>query len=333
MNGRRLPAVICECGGFPVTDGSVNGWGEALKAFDLSRPIIHGQATKNWEGELVRELTQCDLINELPPATCIACTECGESPIRDVIFTESANGRQRALFPCPDCGLYEVPLSDLRRWQLDQSRLAQSIRESLALSVRLDEVVPDRLWRLGRWKRTGINMSVWLGLQSWRRNIRERLSPSLMRANSLLLVPNRRPLFPMPEGVVIGVLTELTEWHNGHLEWDEEELSELLGTNRPANPRPTKPAPIRRQTRAADIEALVGELREHLRAARDFAFHTLETNGVAELLPRPSQKDLAQRLGITSSRVSRSINDEDAQQLKLLWKLADDIDGIMRYGR
>jgi len=94
-----------------------------------------------------------------------------------------------------------------------------------------------------------------------------------------------------------------------------------------------KPAPLRRQTRAADIEALVGELREHLRAARDYAFHSLETTGVAELLPRPSQKELAHRLDITASRVSRSINDRDAQQLKLLWKLADDVEGIMRYGR
>lgn len=316
-----------------MIDVSVNGWWEVLKAFDLSRPIIHGRATQDWEGELIGELSQRDLISELPHATCMACTECGESPIRDVIFTESANGQQRALFPCPDCGLYEVPLSDLRRWQLDRSRLAQSIRESLALGVRLDEVVPGRLWRLGRLKRTGINNPIWLGLQAWRRDKQEQLSQSLRTSNSLLLVPNRRPSLPMPDGVVIGVLTELTEWQDGQLKWDEEELSVLLGTSLQSKTRHTTPAPLRRQTRAADIEALVGELREHLRAARDYAFHTLESTGVAELLPRPSQKELAQRLDITESRVSRSINDQDAQQLKLLWELADDVDGIMRYGR
>lgn len=316
-----------------MIDVHTTGWLDVLQAFDLTRPILDGRMVQRWEADLLRELGRCDLLSELPLTTCLACTECSESPFRDLIFTESVNGTQRALFPCPNCGLYEVPVADLRRWQLDRSMLAQWIRASLALSVRLDEVVPGRLWRLGRYKQNGLNTNVWLGLQSWRRDLRDQLSQAVQTSGSLLLVLNRRPTFPIPDGVLTGVLTELTDWQNGQLVWDEDQLHELLDVYLDGDRRQTKPAAVRRQTRAADIEALVSELREHLRSARDYAFHTLDTTGVAELLPRPSQKDLAQRLGITTSRISRSINDEDAQQLKLLWELADDIEGIMRYGR
>lgn len=316
-----------------MIDINGNGWIDVLQAFDLSRPILDGRMVQRWEADLLRELGRCDLLSELPLTTCLACTECSESPFRDLIFTESVNGTQRVLFPCPNCGLYEVPLADLRRWQLDRSTLSQLIRASLALSVRLDEVVPGRLWRLGRYKQNGLNSTVWLGLQSWRRDLRDQLSQAIQTSGSLLLVPDKRPSCPMPDGVLVGVLAELTDWQYGQLVWDEEQLHELLDADGGYDRRQTKPAPVRRQTRAADIEALVCELREHLRSARDYAFHTLDTTGVAELLPRPSQKDLAQRLGITTSRISRSINDDDAQQLKLLWELADDIEGIMRFGR
>ena len=316
-----------------MIDINGNGWLDVLQAFDLTRPILDGRIVQRWGADLFGELGRCELLSELPPATCLACTECSESPFREVLFTENVNGTQRALLPCPNCGLYEVPMAGLRRWQLDRSTLAQLIRASLALSVRLDEVVPGRLWRLGRFKRSGLNSTVWLGLQTWRRDMREQISQALQTSVSLLLVPNRRPPCPLPEGVRVGVLTELTDWQNGQLVWDDEQLQELLDANGGCDRRQTKPAPIRRQTRAADIEALVSELRTHLRSARDYAFHTLDTTGVAELLPRPSQKDLAQRLGITESRISRSIHDDEAQQLKLLWELADDIEGIMRFGR
>jgi hypothetical protein len=44
-----------------------------------------------------------------------------------------------------------------------------------------------------------------------------------------------------------------------------------------------------------------------VRAARDHAFTTRETLGTPELLPRPSQQDLARRAGLTETDVSRCL--------------------------
>jgi len=70
---------------------------------------------------------------------------------------------------------------------------------------------------------------------------------------------------------------------------------------------------------------------EHLRTARDYALETRERTGTPELLPRPSQKQLATRLGISESNVSRCQHDKSARELALLWEWAADLDRVLAY--
>ncbi|WP_168566042.1 MarR family transcriptional regulator [Crateriforma spongiae] len=90
-------------------------------------------------------------------------------------------------------------------------------------------------------------------------------------------------------------------------------------------PKP-KPQP-RRSSRTAKIELLVRELTLHLRSAADLA------HASGELLPRPTQQELARRTGISKSDVSRCIKDPSANQLRLLWQTADDPDAVLRLPR
>ena len=172
---------------------------------------------------------------------------------------------------------------------------------------------------------------MWLGFHLFRRDAGEIIGRAQFPARTLLLFPGRLPSCSLPQGVVSGSLRELTEWSDDGLQWDAERLEELLHVPASESRSPKKPAPTRRQFRAGDIDALVAELKQHLRSARDHAFHTRESHGVPALLPRPTQKDLARRLGITESRISRSLNDERAAELRLLWSLADDLDQVLRF--
>jgi hypothetical protein len=89
----------------------------------------------------------------------------------------------------------------------------------------------------------------------------------------------------------------------------------------------------RRGTRTANIEKLEKELEKHLLAARDHA-HSLRDRGrEPALLPRPSQKELARRTGLSKTDVSRCINDERAKVLKVLWEAADSLEAVMKYQR
>jgi hypothetical protein len=86
----------------------------------------------------------------------------------------------------------------------------------------------------------------------------------------------------------------------------------------------------KRGRRAAKIEKLTQEMNEHLRAARDHAFFTRETSDVPELLPRPTQKELSARTGLSESDVSRCLKDKKAKELQICWHAALDVDQVMR---
>ncbi|RLS53456.1 MAG: hypothetical protein DWH91_14445 [Planctomycetota bacterium] len=305
------------------------GWEDVLWSIDSRHPVIQGDAIRHWPPELVDQLMAARLLTELPLGDEIACPECPEAPFRRVIFRDGPQGT-RAMLSCPQCGVYELPPGWLRRWKVERLAFLTLCLQSLSLSGKAVEQWPDRLWRLGRMPCGESHWSVWLGM-----NLRERDAAdvlALLPQRALLLVPTRLPKWAAPEGLIMGSIRELTHWKTGLIRWDIDRLQEMLEVEDAAD-RIQKPAPTRRQTRAADIEALVGELKQHLRAARDHAYHTLDASGVPALLPRPSQKDLSRRIGVTESRISRSLNDPEAQQLQLLWNLADDLDGVMRFGR
>ncbi|HMF17510.1 MAG TPA: hypothetical protein VKE98_09905 [Gemmataceae bacterium] len=92
----------------------------------------------------------------------------------------------------------------------------------------------------------------------------------------------------------------------------------------------TKRRPLgRRGNRVVNIAKLTEEMMEHVRAARDHAFATRELGGQPQLLPRPKQKDLASRTGLTPSAVSRCLKDAAARELQILWERALDLRRIM----
>lgn len=308
-----------------------DGWDTILHAFDGRSLEVQGWMTPRWPAGQLEELLNRKLLRELPPAKNLRCLECTGGYDRDVIVTEPSRGNSRVLFSCPECGLYEIPIDSLRRWQVDQFAMRTWIRESLPINGRQGDIVPDRLWRLGRWQRTDNTWTVWLGIGMCRRNAQPLLEAHLP-PNSLLISPWRSPRNGIPAGVVCSSLREITYWEKGEPDWDEDRLEELLNLRVVAQSPIKKPATPKRQTRAVDIEALIAELKQHLRAARDHAFFSRDSTGIPVLLPRPTQKQLAQRLGISESRVSRSLNDDEATQLKLLWNLADDLEGVLRYG-
>ena len=89
----------------------------------------------------------------------------------------------------------------------------------------------------------------------------------------------------------------------------------------------------KRADRAANIEALKKELIAHIQAARDHAQAAVDFGREPELLPRPSQRELAERIGITESAASRCFHDPAATELNLLWKTAEDLDSVLRFVR
>ncbi len=92
-----------------------------------------------------------------------------------------------------------------------------------------------------------------------------------------------------------------------------------------------KKPPKKRASRAATIESLQKEITEHIIAARDHAQAAIQRGKSPDLLPRPKQKDLANRLGVPESAISRALRDPAAQMVKVLWAVADDLDQVLKF--
>jgi hypothetical protein len=112
------------------------------------------------------------------------------------------------------------------------------------------------------------------------------------------------------------------------------ELAQVSGESGTSDPlaRNSRAQP-RRGTRAANIEKLEKELEKHLLAARDHAHSLRDRGSEPVLLPRPSQKELARRTGLSETDVSRCLNDKRATVLKILWDTADSLEAVMSYKR
>lgn len=102
------------------------------------------------------------------------------------------------------------------------------------------------------------------------------------------------------------------------------------GVKRQGGAGPKKPR--KRASRAGTIDAIKKLLREHLRSARDHAYTTKQGHdGIPKLLPRPTQKHIAEQLKVHISSVSRAINDGEDKEIKILWGAAVDIDRVMSF--
>jgi hypothetical protein len=101
--------------------------------------------------------------------------------------------------------------------------------------------------------------------------------------------------------------------------------------NSPAATETRRKVVRKRQDRAAKIDALTSFLADHLLVARDYAFKAEELNGEPRLMPRPTQKELAEQTKMSESDVSRCLKDPGAKELRIHWEVAVDLDQVMAF--
>jgi len=90
-------------------------------------------------------------IREVENATSVLCDACAGGHVEEVIFISSPRGcPPRAYIYCPENGHVKVPLYRLRQWEIDFGGLARAIALTLDLAGDSEEVVPGRIWFLGR---------------------------------------------------------------------------------------------------------------------------------------------------------------------------------------
>jgi hypothetical protein len=266
-----------------------------------------------------QKLVDANLIIETEPSNSIMC-RCGIGDA-DLIWVEHPTEDLRTpVVRCDYCGIYRLKPEELRDWEICYKELAHKIGESLDFSVPFLEVIPDIVWHFGRRKRCDFYYV--------RRIYREEMTVLRVFFES------------HPAGVIItstptdkNICAEMG-LKNFCIYFEEigsmdddcritADLSKIETEILPVNETPQR-SRIKRGSRAANIEKLLTELKEHYRASKDSYYET------GHILPRPTQEEIAKRVGIGQRAVSRCLADADAVMLQLLWKQVENIQAILQ---
>lgn len=270
-------------------------------------------------------------LREIEPAEMTVCLACGGGHVRRVIWADDKAGQRACRLPCPNCGSVPVDPEALRRWTVDIPHLLGEAFRAAGGRVALDVVVPGHLWYLGTAGWLGHSRQAYFARfvhGSPRTAVLARLTPY---PRAVLFHPTEHALrlwgTTTPNPVV--ALESVVSLGPEGLVFDAEVVEDRLadaGFDAPKSRPPKK-----RNERAGKIEVLVRELRQHLRDAHEHALVTGRTPKGTQLLPRPSQKDLAERCGLTETDVSRCLNDPAAELLRLCWDAAADLNQILAW--
>lgn len=301
-----------------------------LSRWELDPPTFAGGERRGRVGVVLDWLGERGVVRPTHARGSWTCTECNAHC--RLVFLKDHEGRSRAYAVCLRCSPTEIPGAELDRSILHTQAFLELIFRDERLSI--DEIVPDSLWQVGRAGWCGGSREFWFVRSGSGRLLDSVAERMARRRRTILFAPTQHTAFRWSSAVpgpVIG-LESVLAWTGDGVALDEKHLATCIDDARLCTEPTAKPKP-KRSSRAAKIELLRKELTEHLRAACDHAFTTRDRHGEPRLLPRPTQDELAKRLKLTKSDISRCLRDPAAQELRMLWESALDVHEVMRLRR
>ncbi|QDT62431.1 hypothetical protein SV7mr_49790 [Stieleria bergensis] len=289
--------------------------------WELSPPAFTLRDAKPLHQDQFAILRRLRLVKPTTPATEQQCKDCGEH--QPVIYTTDRESIRHGFIVCEGCGPAEVLPESLDQFVFDTEQLLEHLFVDTRLAIK--PIDSDLLWHIGRRTLEGRSREL-----LFLRCVNAKNGTSIVeqlgrRTRSLVFTPltsSAARLDTMVSNLVIGI-QDVVEFAEDGLRIDWEAVEDRLIKSSESDVQKPKPQP-RRSSRTAKIELLVNELTQHLRSAADHAHAT------GELLPRPTQQELARRTRMSKSDVSRCLKDSSSKQLRLLWQTAEDLHAVLR---
>lgn len=212
-----------------------------LRSADVQSSALFGHDdVARWPAGALEALVEAGLLKQTGYADSVVCDGCEEACIEDVEFVERGEGEPpQAYVLCQqreDMGRLRVPLERLKRWQIDLTALAHTLAAELGATGELEEVVPGRLWRLGRVALNRRQVDVFLGRGAkWTDAQKAYLEAGRLRecSTALVLVPWEVPSLPVfgREAKTLS-LARLLSFRERRLSLDRAEVETVVGRGR-----------------------------------------------------------------------------------------------------
>jgi len=293
-------------------------------------PVLTAEEVETVPSGNLNSLTTLGILRQAATATHVTCDACAEGHVEQVMSVKYPAGVTRFYITCPENGRVEVSRDRLMQWSVDYLPILKAVASALSISAEPEESAPGRVWHLGRSTLAGKSRTVWVARGLARPDVM-RIVDILPKGRSPVVFflgqPPDNNVLQIPYESIINLRT-VVRLSDDDLIIDMEAIESQLTSH---IVELTKKKPKKRSSRTSAIDAIKEILREHLRTARDHAYTLRQHRKPAELLPRPSQKQLAKQIRVSVSSVSRAINDPSDKATKFLWELAVDIDRVMEF--
>lgn len=302
-----------------------------LQRLEMEPPIFYAREVRRHLSQHLDELVRLGILQATSHSGFIDCIDCG-SRLRLEYVIDDVTQTPQGYATCPSCGVMEVHPEQTRRWLVDAPGLLTALFGAGGVECTVTKVLPGCLWRVGKAIFADRAREVLFA------NPRLSADPAAIveqvgkRRAAILFVPTDRAVAEWsgpPERSVIA-LESVASLRDGAIHFDTNFVEGQLRSAEPSPAKKQKP-PAKRAPRTEKIERIRNELIRHINAARAYAKSEEDSTGVPKLLPRPTQKELAKRVGLTETAVSNCLNDESATELRVLWDVADDLDEIMKW--
>ncbi len=300
------------------------------RSSDVRLPRFSGAEIASWQAGVFETLRSLGLLVPCKTATHAVCGACDQEHVDEVTSIEYPDGAVRFYIVCPEHGRVEIQKEQLLQWSVCFDPVLECLRAGLGVQGDPVEVVPSRLWNVGRTALAGRSRIVWVGrglswpdAASFAEDMPSGASPVLFYLGQ----PPGDGLVSLPPDSVVDI-AHVISLSEGNLILDRSSVGDLVSTR----PSPQKKKLSRkRASRTAAMEALKKAIQDHLISARDHAYRLIEDDKTPELLPRPTQQLLAKQLELSRSSVSRALADGSDKELTILWEIANDLDQVMKY--
>lgn len=302
---------------------------KVLLRWELDPPTFSASERIGLLADPLGVLSRHGLLRSAIRSGATTCTECGET--REVIFVRDEVAQADCEYiACPLCGPTRLRPGQLDRFLIDTGLLLNYLFTGIRLFIR--PIVVDQLWQVGRTTIANRSREIWFVRGLCIKHRAAFFQHLGSRPKTILFTPSESMAKVYAQSLTNTIIPlESIIGHDEHRWWIDYSAIEdrVLESDKPS-PSPARP---KRASRTAKIELLINELKKHLRSAADYARSTSDSGNGATLLPRPTQEQLGRFAGISKVDVTRCMNDESANELRLLWQTADDLNAILRLPR
>jgi len=131
------------------------------RAADNPRPVFAAEDLDGVPPQIRTRLTQLKILRPSATASHVVCDACDEQHVECVIPIKYPGGQTRFFIRCPENGRIEVPRERLLQWAVDYTPLLAALAKALCAQGQMAEVVPRRVWNLGRASLAGKSKPIW----------------------------------------------------------------------------------------------------------------------------------------------------------------------------